>query len=129
MLKFTFIKMLGLISPFIMQQLLSFQLVTDVFSVLRYFDEWAMVTSCTGITKTYCHLSSFITDYGAGYKVRVQLVAGDDESMWTSKKFLPNTSRHGCMSVWCSMIKIMCILIQAHNMVILNMNPYLSLFL
>ncbi|XP_038548643.1 interleukin-10 receptor subunit alpha [Micropterus salmoides] len=58
----------------------------------KYFDEWAMVASCTGITNTYCDLSSHIHDYDAGYKVRVKLVAGDDESEWSAKKFLPNTS-------------------------------------
>ncbi|XP_070762281.1 interleukin-10 receptor subunit alpha [Enoplosus armatus] len=58
----------------------------------KYTGEWANVDSCTGTTKTYCDLSSLIHDYDAGYKVRVQLVAGDDVSEWTGKKFLPNTS-------------------------------------
>ncbi|XP_044060089.1 interleukin-10 receptor subunit alpha [Siniperca chuatsi] len=58
----------------------------------KYTGEWATVASCTGITKTYCDLSSYIHDYHAGYKVRVQMVVGDDVSEWTAKKFLPNTS-------------------------------------
>ncbi|KAF3847718.1 hypothetical protein F7725_020746 [Dissostichus mawsoni] len=53
-------------------------------------DEWAMVASCTGIKKTHCDLSSLIHDYRAGYKVRVQLVAGDNVSLWKRKKFLLN---------------------------------------
>ncbi|XP_029302894.1 interleukin-10 receptor subunit alpha [Cottoperca gobio] len=55
-------------------------------------DEWAIVASCTGINKTYCDLSSLVYDYRTAYKVRVQLVAGDDVSVWTRKKFLPNES-------------------------------------
>ncbi|XP_051935183.1 interleukin-10 receptor subunit alpha [Hippocampus zosterae] len=54
--------------------------------------EWAMVLSCTGITNTYCDLSTLIHDYGGGYKVRVQTVARNDTSLWTVKKFLPNAS-------------------------------------
>ncbi|XP_061684375.1 interleukin-10 receptor subunit alpha [Syngnathoides biaculeatus] len=55
-------------------------------------DEWAMVLSCTGITKTYCDLSGLIHDYAAGYKVRVQAVHKNHTSQWAMKKFLPNTS-------------------------------------
>ncbi|XP_026154648.1 interleukin-10 receptor subunit alpha [Mastacembelus armatus] len=54
----------------------------------KYYDEWARVDSCTGIIKTYCDLSNLIHDYRGSYKVRVQLVAGDDTSPWTKKKFL-----------------------------------------
>ncbi|XP_069562528.1 interleukin-10 receptor subunit alpha [Brachyistius frenatus] len=59
----------------------------------KYTGEWDFVASCTGITNTYCDLSSLIHDYTIGYKVRIQLVAGDDVSMWTAKKILPNTSK------------------------------------
>ncbi|CAK6968155.1 interleukin-10 receptor subunit alpha [Scomber scombrus] len=59
----------------------------------KYTEEWAMVARCTGIKETYCDLSSFIREYRAAYKVRVQLVAGDKESAWTRKKFLPNESK------------------------------------
>ncbi|XP_033970915.1 interleukin-10 receptor subunit alpha [Trematomus bernacchii] len=55
--------------------------------------EWAMVASCTGIKKTHCDLSSLIRDlsslnhdYRAGYKVKVQLVAGDNVSGWSQRK-------------------------------------------
>ncbi|XP_053279697.1 interleukin-10 receptor subunit alpha [Pleuronectes platessa] len=48
--------------------------------------DWAEVQSCTGITNCYCDLSSLIYDYHAVYKVKVQLVAGDDTSQWTVKK-------------------------------------------
>lgn len=99
MLNVTFIQMLDLIELLIIHQFLYFQLVTGVFSVHRYIGEWAIVASCTGITKTYCDLSSLIRDYRAGYKVKVQLVAGDNESAWTVKKFLPNTSKHIVVSL------------------------------
>lgn len=46
-----------------------------------------MVESCTRIKETYCDLSSLIHDYRAVYKVQVQLVAGDDKSQWTQRKF------------------------------------------
>ncbi|XP_070826802.1 interleukin-10 receptor subunit alpha [Chaetodon trifascialis] len=59
----------------------------------NYSGEWTMVASCTGITKTYCDLSSLIHDYHAGYKVKVQLVAGEAVSASASKKFLPNASK------------------------------------
>ncbi|XP_033953821.1 interleukin-10 receptor subunit alpha [Pseudochaenichthys georgianus] len=53
--------------------------------------EWAMVASCTGIKKTHCDLSSLILEKRAGYKVRVQLVAGDNVSVWSQrKKFILN---------------------------------------
>ncbi|XP_054455253.1 interleukin-10 receptor subunit alpha [Anoplopoma fimbria] len=58
----------------------------------KYTDEWAEVASCTGIKKTYCDLSSLIHDYRCGYKVKVQLVAGDDVSAWKAKRFLPSKS-------------------------------------
>ncbi|XP_031717158.1 interleukin-10 receptor subunit alpha [Anarrhichthys ocellatus] len=58
----------------------------------KYTDEWAVVASCTGIKSTNCDLSSLVDDYRIAYKVRVQLVAGDDVSVWKQKKFLPNTS-------------------------------------
>ncbi|KAK1900638.1 Interleukin-10 receptor subunit alpha [Dissostichus eleginoides] len=48
--------------------------------------EWATVASCTGIKKTHCNLSSLIHDNRAGYKVRVQLVAGDNVSVWSPRK-------------------------------------------
>ncbi|XP_077467779.1 interleukin-10 receptor subunit alpha [Stigmatopora argus] len=54
--------------------------------------EWAVVVSCSGITKTFCNLSGHIHRYASGYKVRVQTVDGNDTSEWTVKKFLPNAS-------------------------------------
>ncbi|XP_037630801.1 interleukin-10 receptor subunit alpha isoform X2 [Sebastes umbrosus] len=54
------------------------------------FTDWAMVVGCTGINNTYCDLSSVIHDYRTSYRVRVQLVAGVNESAWTSKRFQPN---------------------------------------
>ncbi|XP_077578251.1 interleukin-10 receptor subunit alpha [Stigmatopora nigra] len=54
--------------------------------------EWAVVLSCSGITKTFCNLSGHIQDYASGYKVRVQAVDGNHTSEWTVKKFLPNSS-------------------------------------
>ncbi|XP_034460652.1 interleukin-10 receptor subunit alpha [Hippoglossus hippoglossus] len=48
--------------------------------------EWTEVERCTGITNSYCDLSSLIYDYNTPYKVRVQLVAGDDTSLWTMKR-------------------------------------------
>ncbi|XP_076590553.1 interleukin-10 receptor subunit alpha [Chaetodon auriga] len=59
----------------------------------NYTGEWTMVASCTGITKTFCDLSSLIHDYRTGYKVRVQLVAGDVVSTPAFRKFLPSTSK------------------------------------
>ncbi|XP_060929363.1 interleukin-10 receptor subunit alpha [Limanda limanda] len=47
---------------------------------------WTEVQSCTGITNCYCDLSSLIYDYNAMYRVKVQLVAGDDTSRWTAVK-------------------------------------------
>lgn len=55
--------------------------------------DWEKVQSCTGITDTYCELSSLIHNYRTAYKVKVQLVAGVHESAWTTKKFLPNDSK------------------------------------
>ena len=72
------------------------------FSVLRYIEKDAMVPICTGITETYCDLSGFIMDHRTAYKVRVQQVAGDDESEWKLQKFLPNDGKHSCMLVWCN---------------------------
>ncbi|XP_037630800.1 interleukin-10 receptor subunit alpha isoform X1 [Sebastes umbrosus] len=56
----------------------------------KYVCDWAMVVGCTGINNTYCDLSSVIHDYRTSYRVRVQLVAGVNESAWTSKRFQPN---------------------------------------
>ncbi|KAK2847234.1 hypothetical protein Q5P01_010233 [Channa striata] len=58
----------------------------------KYIGQWAKVDSCTGITKTFCDLSSLIHDYRVSYKVRVQLLSGNIQSSWTSKKFLPTES-------------------------------------
>ncbi|KAM7413080.1 hypothetical protein PAMA_020454 [Pampus argenteus] len=54
--------------------------------------DWGAVASCTTVTKTFCNLSSYITDYGNMYKVRVQLVDGRNTSAWIIKRFLPNES-------------------------------------
>lgn len=54
-----------------------------------------MVESCTEITKSFCELSNFIQNYNDYYKVKVQLVAGQDKSKWISKKVRPNESKHG----------------------------------
>lgn len=70
-----------------------------VFSAHRYTEEWRKVDYCTGITHTYCDLSSLIHEYNIGYKVKVQLVVGKDASTWRKKKFLLNTSRCGEKSV------------------------------
>ncbi|KAG7478566.1 interferon alpha beta receptor 1-like [Solea senegalensis] len=59
----------------------------------KYIDDWAKVRSCTKITNTFCVLSGLIHDYNTLYKVRVQLVVGDDTSVWTSKKVRPNESK------------------------------------
>ncbi|XP_042343367.1 interleukin-10 receptor subunit alpha [Plectropomus leopardus] len=59
----------------------------------KYSGEWGIVTSCTGISNTYCDISSLIYDYTTAYKVKVQLVAGHNVSDWVIKrKFLPNKS-------------------------------------
>ncbi|KAF3692775.1 Interleukin-20 receptor subunit alpha [Channa argus] len=58
----------------------------------KYVDRWEKVDSCTGITRTFCDLSSLIHDYRVSYKVKVQLVRGEDSSSWTSKRFLPSES-------------------------------------
>nr|XP_040046087.1 interleukin-10 receptor subunit alpha [Gasterosteus aculeatus aculeatus] len=59
----------------------------------KYSGKWTEVTSCTGIKRTYCDLSGLLHDYRSKYKVRVQLVAGKDESPWTHNTFLPNLSK------------------------------------
>lgn len=64
------------------------------FSSTRYNEEWTMVASCTRITVVYCDLSGHILDYRTAYKVKVQLVAGMNESAWTMKRFLPSTSKN-----------------------------------
>ena len=74
----------------------SFQLLTAVFSTHRLNGAWAEVESCTGITSCYCDLSSLIPDYSAVYKVQIQLVAGDDTSLWTVKRVRLYESKHGC---------------------------------
>lgn len=56
--------------------------------------EWTTVKSCTGISRTYCDLSSLIRDYISPHKVRVQMVAGQNVSAWAlKKKFLLNRSQ------------------------------------
>ncbi|KAK5868648.1 hypothetical protein PBY51_009644 [Eleginops maclovinus] len=59
----------------------------------KYTEQWSIVAGCTGIKETNCDLSSLIHDYRASYKVRVQLVVGDNMSLWTHKKFLLNTGQ------------------------------------
>ncbi|XP_022051823.2 interleukin-10 receptor subunit alpha [Acanthochromis polyacanthus] len=59
----------------------------------KHGGEYYMVNTCTGITGTFCDLTSLIHDYRAGYTVRVQLVGGDDMS-WTHNKFVPNDSEY-----------------------------------
>ncbi|CAN9511390.1 unnamed protein product [Ophioblennius macclurei] len=56
----------------------------------KYIDEWALLAGCTGITNNYCDLSTSISEYHVVYKIRVQLVVGDEASLWTVKKFMPN---------------------------------------
>ncbi|KAI3354272.1 hypothetical protein L3Q82_018808 [Scortum barcoo] len=56
-------------------------------------DEWAMVTSCTGIKMNHCDISSLIHNYVSRYKIRVQVVVGDDVSAWISKRFFANTGK------------------------------------
>ncbi|MEQ2209471.1 hypothetical protein XENOCAPTIV_030637 [Xenoophorus captivus] len=59
----------------------------------KYGDEWHNVSSCTGITWNYCFVSTYIHDYRVAYKVRVQLVRGDEKSEWkVQKKFFINQS-------------------------------------
>lgn len=60
----------------------------------KYTGEYFVVKSCTGITRNFCDLTSLIKDYRIGYTVRVQLVAGDDVSAWTHKRFSPNDSEY-----------------------------------
>ncbi|XP_014860605.1 PREDICTED: interferon alpha/beta receptor 1-like [Poecilia mexicana] len=55
--------------------------------------DWANVSSCMGITRTYCLLSADIAkinDYAAAYLVGVQLVEGNQSSKWKKKRFLLN---------------------------------------
>lgn len=59
----------------------------------KYSGTYFVVKTCTGITRTFCDLTSLIENYRGGYTVRVQLVAGDDASAWTHKKFLPNDNQ------------------------------------
>ncbi|CAG6003126.1 unnamed protein product [Menidia menidia] len=56
----------------------------------KYINEWAEVSNCTRITRTFCDLSNLIHDYDTVYKVRVQLVTRDGESTWARKKIRPN---------------------------------------
>uniref|UniRef100_A0A3P8SVY8 Interleukin 10 receptor, alpha n=1 Tax=Amphiprion percula TaxID=161767 RepID=A0A3P8SVY8_AMPPE len=56
--------------------------------------EYSVVKSCTGITRTFCDLTSLIRNYRDAYTVRVQLVAGDEASAWTRQRFLPNDSKY-----------------------------------
>lgn len=58
----------------------------------KYIGEWAELAGCSGITRTYCDLSGYIHEYRMKYKVRVQLVSGDEVSEWTNKYILPNRS-------------------------------------
>ncbi|TNN01826.1 hypothetical protein fugu_011208 [Takifugu bimaculatus] len=57
-----------------------------------YSKPWEKVVNCTGITHTYCDLSGLIHDYTVGYKVQVQLVAGQSSSIWIKTKILLNKS-------------------------------------
>ncbi|XP_041796916.1 interleukin-10 receptor subunit alpha [Chelmon rostratus] len=59
----------------------------------NYNGNWTMVASCTGITKTYCDLSSLIHDYHGIYKVKIGLVTGDVTSWSIPKKFVLSTSK------------------------------------
>ncbi|XP_068614680.1 uncharacterized protein [Brachionichthys hirsutus] len=76
----------------------------------NYTGDWAVVDSCSGISMTSCDLSSLIQDYGTGYKVKVQLVAGDSKSAWAKKKVLPNNTelRPPSFSLWatCSTLTV-----------------------
>ncbi|XP_039987512.1 interleukin-10 receptor subunit alpha [Xiphias gladius] len=58
----------------------------------EYNGLWATVLSCTGISNPYCDLSGLIEKYNKVYKVRVQLVKGNDMSPWIAKKVSPNES-------------------------------------
>lgn len=77
----------------IMQEKLLTFILLRVFSAHSYSKPWEKVVNCTGITHTYCDLSGLIHDYTMGYKVQVQLVAGQRSSIWIKKKILLNTSR------------------------------------
>lgn len=67
--------------------------------VTRHDEKWARVQSCTGIKEAHCELSSLIKNYRTSYKVKVQLVAGVNESAWAMKRFLPNQSKNLGMSL------------------------------
>lgn len=65
-----------------------------MLSNLRYTGGYTLVDGCTNITKTFCGLSNLMEDYSLAYKARVQSVAGDFYSEWTTiKKFLPNSGK------------------------------------
>ncbi|XP_043976580.1 interleukin-10 receptor subunit alpha [Gambusia affinis] len=55
--------------------------------------DWANVSSCMGIARNYCILTADIkkiNDYRIFYKVRVQLVKGDQQSDWRGRRFCLN---------------------------------------
>ncbi|XP_023206540.1 uncharacterized protein LOC102227526 [Xiphophorus maculatus] len=64
------------------------------FQIGRYgTSDWANVSSCMGIARNYCILTTHIKkikEYTSSYKVRVQLVKGDQQSDWIWKRFLLN---------------------------------------
>uniref|UniRef100_A0A3B5MAX3 Interleukin 10 receptor, alpha n=1 Tax=Xiphophorus couchianus TaxID=32473 RepID=A0A3B5MAX3_9TELE len=64
------------------------------FQIGRYgTSDWANVSSCMGIARNYCILTTHIKkikEYTISYKVRVQLVKGDQQSDWIWKRFLLN---------------------------------------
>lgn len=65
----------------------------------KYTGGYTLVDGCTNITKTFCGLSNLMEDYSLAYKARVQSVAGDFYSEWTTiKKFLPNSGDLGAPS-------------------------------
>ncbi|XP_044210898.1 interleukin-10 receptor subunit alpha [Thunnus albacares] len=90
----------------------------------KYNEKDAMKPICTGITETYCDLSGFIEDHRAAYKVRVQLVAGDDESAWKFKRFLPTdaTPQPPSFTLWATSSTLA---VYVHKKTILNkLFPY-----
>lgn len=59
----------------------------------KYNGDYSMVATCTEITKSFCNLSHLISDYRTAYRVKVQMVVGDDVSAWTlRKKIVPDSS-------------------------------------
>lgn len=58
--------------------------------------------SCTGITTTKCNLNSLIDDYNANYKVKVQMVRGNDVSDWKVKRFQLIESKYIVYFCWLS---------------------------